>query len=399
MPIKGESVYLPYKEQIQKWREEGLSIRGVVAELEKQGLDASFTGVRYFLVEHLGNSNTNTFEAKLEEEGFTPPENWSHGWLKTKQASIFIKNDKGLMPIEDVSEVIKRAANGIKELRLPEIKSDNEKALRAVISDAHVGMKSDSRDAMFSFEYNEDVFKKHLSVLFNSMKSRIDAHGTFDQIIIDDLGDGLDGFDGETTRGGHKLPQNMDNKGAWEAYVSGKLETYVAIIKLNAARHYVFRNVTNCNHSGDFGWTANIAIKMVIEKMFPIVEYLLLDRPIEHFFYGDHCFMLTHGKDKALMVRNWPIHLTDKISNIVRQYIDHHDIRSRFIHLDKGDLHQSGYAREPKFDYRNFMSFAPPSTWVQSNFGVSYCGFSLQVIPKYSNQIEHTDIFFDMKKV
>jgi hypothetical protein len=99
------------------------------------------------------------------------------------------------------------------------------------------------------------------------------------------------------------------------------------------------------------------------------------------------------------MVKNWPLQLTEKISNIVRQYIDHHNINSKFIHLDKGDLHQLGYAREPKFDYRNFMSFAPPSTWVQSNFGVSYCGFSLQVIPKHTNQIEHTDIFFDMKKI
>jgi len=36
----------------------------------------------------------NKFEKDLENDKFTPPENWSHWWLKTEGASIFIKNDK-----------------------------------------------------------------------------------------------------------------------------------------------------------------------------------------------------------------------------------------------------------------------------------------------------------------
>jgi len=36
----------------------------------------------------------NQFETNLEANNFAPPENWSHWWLKTKEASIFIKNDK-----------------------------------------------------------------------------------------------------------------------------------------------------------------------------------------------------------------------------------------------------------------------------------------------------------------
>lgn len=341
----------------------------------------------------------NTFEKKLQENEFSIPENWSYGWLKTKEASVFVRNQAEIMTLDDVTNVIKDAVKNIKQIKLPKVSKTNKKALRAVISDCHVGMKSDGKEAMFSFEYNENIFNEHLGLLFQSISDKIDAHGDFDLIIIDDLGDGLDGFNGETTRGGHKLPQNMDNKEAWETYVFGKLETYVNIVKLNAAKKYIFRNVTNCNHAGDWGWTANMAIKMAIEQMFDNVEYILLDKPIEHFFYGEHCHLLTHGKDKSLMVRNWSLQLTDKIANLIRQYIDHHDIRSKYIHLDKGDLHSLGYAREPKFDYRNFMSFAPPSQWVQANFGVSYCGFSLQVIPKNSNQIEHTDIFFDMKRI
>jgi len=76
-------------------------------------------------------------------------------------------------------------------------------------------------------------------------------------------------------------------------------------------------------------------------------------------------------------------------------YIYEKNITSKYIHLDKGDLHQLAYDRARRFDYRNFMSFAPPSNWVQHNFGVSYCGYSVQEIPKFSNDVRHTDIFFD----
>jgi hypothetical protein len=38
----------------------------------------------------------SVFTKKLEESKFETPENWSYGWLKTKEASIFIKNSKGL---------------------------------------------------------------------------------------------------------------------------------------------------------------------------------------------------------------------------------------------------------------------------------------------------------------
>jgi hypothetical protein len=43
------------------------------------------------------------------------------------------------------------------------------------------------------------------------------------------------------------------------------------------------------------------------------------------------------------------------------------------------------------------MSFAPPSAYVQNNFGDSYSGYSIQVVPKYSSEISHTDYFFDLE--
>ena len=43
--------------------------------------------------------------------------------------------------------------------------------------------------------------------------------GAFYSIYVCDLGDAVDGWNGYTTRGGHKLPQNMSNKEVFETYV------------------------------------------------------------------------------------------------------------------------------------------------------------------------------------
>lgn len=349
-------------------------------------------------IKRMKRNDPNLFEEKLAENNFVPTENWSHGWLKTKEGSIFIRNKEDEMSLDDVVSFIEDALAHIERVPIQRVKTGNKKALRAIITDAHVGMNSNSEDALFPFKYDESVFKSHLNILFSHIQNKVDANGAFDRIIIDDLGDSLDGYNSQTTRGGHHLPQNMSNKQAWKVYVENKLSTCIKIVELNAAKKYQFRNVGNDNHAGDFGWTANTAIKMVLERMYENVEYIVTNRPMEHFVYGDHCHILTHGKDKSLQIKNWDKYLTPKIANLIRQYIDHHEIKSRFIHLDKGDLHQYGYDREPRFDYTNFMSFAPPSQWVQINHGISYCGFSIQIIPKHSNQIEHTNVFFNLEK-
>jgi hypothetical protein len=160
------------------------------------------------------------------------------------------------------------------------------------------------------------------------------------------------------------------------------------------------RNVTDCNHSGSFGAIANISIKMILERVYEenVVKFTILERFMEHFEYGVHTFILTHGKDSKYMFKGLPYTLNDKTTAFINEYIEHYNINTKYIHLEKGDLHRIGYDRTKKFDYRNFMAFSPPSAWVQGNFGDGYSGFSLQVIPKYNGEIQHTDYYFDLKK-
>lgn len=153
-------------------------------------------------------------------------------------------------------------------------------------------------------------------------------------------------------------------------------------------------------NSGSFASISNMAIKMLLDRIYEesVVDFYVLEKFMSHFTYGDHAFILTHGKDSKYMFKGLPYQLNDKTVAFINEYIDHFGIDNKFIHLEKGDLHRIGYDRTKKFDYRNFMSFAPPSAWVQHNFGDGYCGFSIQIVPKYGGEISHTDYYFDLTK-
>jgi hypothetical protein len=193
----------------------------------------------------------------------------------------------------------------------------------------------------------------------------------------------------------------MDNIEAFKTYVFGKLDLIERLHEAGIAHKVYIRNVSNCNHAGDIGYAANIAIQMIIERTYDkeAVEFYILEKFMEHFTYGDHAFILTHGKDKEYMKHGLPYKLDPKSIKFISDYIQHYDIASKYIHIEKGDLHQIGYDRTKRFDYRNFMSFAPPSAWSQNNFGDSYSGYSIQVIPKFSSEIAHTDYFFEFQKI
>jgi hypothetical protein len=342
------------------------------------------------------------FHRGLEEECDAvgiPINSVGHYWYKGQHYSIHAKANElsYLQAIQDiVNELPKRKLKSL-------VKSKSKRcvALNATLSDMHVGMDTNPNGrALFGYEYNAEIFNEHLEKVYQTILKEYNLHGKFDVLVLDDLGDGLDGWDGFTTRGGHALPQNMDNVQAFKTYVFGKLDLIERLHNAAIANKIYVRNVSNCNHSGNFGHTANISIQMMIERQYEksAIEYIILEKFMEHFEYGDHTFILTHGKDSKYMKKGLPFKLTPEAENFINDYISHYNINSKYIHVSKGDLHQVGYERTKKFDYRNFMSFAPPSAYGQHNYGDGYGGFSIQVVPKFSNEVSHTDYFFEFKK-
>lgn len=339
-------------------------------------------------------------DAESTAMGF-PLDNVSSYWLKSKHISVHVKGDTQSTDYFAEIEKIVSGYNPDTIREIPKVDTLTPKALKVTLSDMHVGLEPNpDNNSLFSYEYNAEVFKSNLDKVYNSILKEYNTNGRFDLLIILDLGDGLDGWDGLTTRGGHKLEQNMSNQEAFKTFVEGKLMLIENCIRGGIANEVLVANVCNDNHSGSFASIANMTIKMLLNRTYgeDSIKFHILERFMEHIEYGVHTYILTHGKDSKHMFKGLPLELNDKAITFINDYIDHYEIKTPYIHVEKGDLHRIGYSRSKKFDYRNYMSFAPPSTWVQHNFGSGYSGYSLDVIPKFSGEISHTDYFFDLSK-
>lgn len=341
-------------------------------------------------------------EKHCEEVGI-PIESVSHYWHKSQDFSIFSKKRQEVDFLNEIDRIVQKHLQINPDFAPYEINNkskveNKDKAYKLVLSDMHVGLDPNPKgSSLYDFKYDKDVFKRNLGHTFKSLMKEYEQHGKVDSLFIYDLGDALDGWNGETTRGGHKLDQNLDNFGQFTTYVEGKLSLINMILGADIADKIYVKNVTNCNHSGSFGAIANWTIAKILGESYKDnkFEFHIMQRFMEHFVYGNHCFILTHGKDHTYMKRGLPLKLDDRTKSFIRQYIDRYRINSKYIHVEKGDLHQVGYDKTSAFDYRNYMSFAPPSAWVQHNFGASYCGYSIQVLNKNTSEISHTDYFFD----
>ena len=84
---------------------------------------------------------------------------------------------------------------------------------RAVFTDVHIGMDVNKDGySLYDGEWNQEQIFKRLEIFVNE----IIKNQKSDTLFINELGDYLDGWNGETTRGGHHLPQNMDNQKAFD---------------------------------------------------------------------------------------------------------------------------------------------------------------------------------------
>ena len=100
--------------------------------------------------------------------------------------------------------------------------SKSQKALKITLADMHVGM-SVKENSLFSYRYNKQDFLNSMDLVYKSAIDEYNANGKFDLLIIQDLGDGLDGYNNQTTRGGHALEQDMSNNEAFKTYIEAKL--------------------------------------------------------------------------------------------------------------------------------------------------------------------------------
>ena len=233
---------------------------------------------------------------------------------------------------------------------------------------------------MYQNEWNGDILMQDCTRLVEHTL----ANRNSSVLVIDDLGDFLDGFDGKTTRKGHELPQNMTNEEAFDFGI--RFKTYLID---NLSEYYdkiIVNNICNDNHAGSFGYFVNSAVEKICKTRYNNVEVTNHRKFINHYFIGDTCFLITHGKDDKALRFGFGVFPKPQEIEKIDQYCKHYGIykKANRIIFKKGDSHQMlfDFCSSDDFYYFNYPAFSPSSNWVKNNFKLGRRGFVLETYQK-----------------
>jgi len=245
---------------------------------------------------------------------------------------------------------------------------------KLIITDVHVGMDTDiDNNTMYKGEWNKKELFKTADIIIQKTLEEQESN----ILYIDELGDLLDGFNAQTTRGGHSLPQNMTNEEAFDNALEFKLKILYGLIGNYETIH--FNNICNDNHSGAFGYFVNEAFKQIAEIQFKNITVTNHRKFINHYFVKDICFVITHGKDDKSLKFGFKPALDLKGVEKIDQYLKQNGIykESELIIFCKGDSHQALFdlCTSDDFYYFNYPALSPSSNWIKNNFKFGRRGF------------------------
>ena len=283
----------------------------------------------------------------------------------------------------NLEEVVKKY---ISRVPTPSVSSKKSKWFdRVVYTDTHIGMNVNGKDGDSLYEGKWD--KEELLNRLSLMVSHIKNNQRSNTLVIDDLGDFLDGLGGQTTRKGHELPQNMNDKEAFDLALEFKIRLVDSLVY--DYNKIICNNITNDNHSGVFSYFASSAVKQILEAKYPgKVEVNSIKKFMHHYSIGKHTFVISHGKDIGEQKFGFKPKLDAVQAEKIDQYCKENKLyNGNFIEFSKGDSHQAIYddTTSNDFSYYNYPAFSPPSNWVKTNFKNSKSGFNFFNVDEKSN--------------
>lgn len=253
------------------------------------------------------------------------------------------------------------------------------------LADLHFGAKTSS-NSLYPNEYNKNEVERRLLELVNRVPKK-----DYSMVIINFLGDMLDGMDRKTTRRDHDLPQNMDNYEQVNSYLE-VMETFIKTLqdKLSPRVAIHLYSVKSGNHDGITGYTATKALFTKLQYSFDNITARIFDDFFGKYSVKGHQFIITHGKDDEFMKRGLPVNLNDTTLVKLYEWLDSVEVSGKNIHFIKGDLHQDGINSNYKLDYRNVLSLYGASDYGQLNFGKQPHGVSYELIDQEGNLLRGT---------
>ena len=269
---------------------------------------------------------------------------------------------------------------------LPQNKPTNW-GFNLLVSDAHVG--ATIKDSLFGEQYNKDVYLERVKSWMDVIEKGHQKFGTFKYLNIISNGDGLDGFNGYTTRGGHKLVQDLSNQEQFDLYVKSHIDFFHTLVQEGFAEKIRFIASTNSNHGGGFEYTAARAVEIFLNAKYPDIETIVSKNFIYHVISGKHVAVISHGKDQDHQKQSLPWILGKDNETWIENYINYHGLNKHipfnqeknFITLYTGDLHQTKTEYSKRFRYKRIMSMMGGTDFIEYNYskGSGYKGIEWEI--------------------
>lgn len=245
--------------------------------------------------------------------------------------------------------------------------------LKIFTADKHVG--ADVEDvAIYQNEYSAEIYRKRMAKILDE----ISYIGTdYETVVLFDLGDNLDGYHSQTTRGGHHLPQNMTTREQFDTFLEVERWFIDSLVDMLSPKNMHYIATSDDNHSGAFGYSAYKALELYISLKYPFIKTHVSKKFIDHVVIDGETIVYTHGKDEHDRKTGLPLNLSPRVETQFLDYMRQNNIHGR-AKVIKADLHQFNINAGKFFDYINVPSVFGCSKWIMSNFGYTRPGAYLE---------------------
>jgi len=352
----------PYKKIIIALKEKGKSCRIISEHLKNEfNFEIHERTIYDFIQKHYTPS---VFEEKLEQSNFNVNSKWSHGWLKTKEASIFIKNKEGVISFDEMrAKFITEMSEYSPAYKKVKRKDITDKHLLVIdIADLHIGKLADKSETGDS--YNSDIGVNRALEGVNGILSKAKGF-PIDKILFIIGNDVLhiDNANKSTTSG---TTQDVD--GMWYKNYETARDLYIKIIEtlITVADVHVVHNPSNHDYISGFMLADSVYCWFRNHKN---VSFNVSNAHRKYFIYGKNLIGSSHG-DGAKMA-DMPLLMANEAplqwANTFYRYIYLHHIHHKDVTKFKSGKDYQGvtveYLRSPSgtdsWHHRNGYQHAP----------------------------------------
>ena len=296
---------------------------------------------------------------------------------------------------EKLIEIIKITNKDYKELPVNTKCTKPEYPVLIIwLSDLHIGAYNAKYSSFVPLpNYNKEEIKSRLTKIVQTFAGQ--SYGT---VYVVNLGDSLDGYNKETTRGGHQLPEIMDNKEISEAFIECVMEFFKALKANVKCDEINYLCIGESNHGGDWEWINQKLLAAYLAN--EGIKSYISNYGMDTFTIGNHLFVYAHGKNNETQTRQFPLTLNPQTELYFANYLAEMNLRNDHIYVVKGDLHNYAYTTGKQFDYISVGSMYGSSNYIVANFGHTKWSINYSIVTednmmmgtiKGNNQIKYNN--------